>query len=117
MNAYCNQMSIHKLFAILVAIAVLFAPTFAAAGTASAAVPDHHAQMMEGDHCNAGGDRDVDKSAGKTACCAAMCMAVAVTPAAEQVAKPLLGNAPVAGLRAFQTGVPSELATPPPRVA
>ena len=117
MSAYCNLMSIRKLFAILVAVAVLFAPAFTGASMASAAVPDHHALMMEKGHCDSAGDEDQDTSTGKMACCGAMCMAVAVTPASISVAKPLVADVPVASLRAFQTGTPAELATPPPRAA
>lgn len=117
MSAYNHPMSSRKLFAILVAVAVLFAPAFTGAGMASATVPDHHAQMMEKGHCEAPGDEDQDKSTGKMACCSAMCMAVAVTPAGVSIAKPLVGDVSVASLPAFQTGAPAELATPPPRSA
>ena len=116
MSAYSHLMSIRKLFAILVAIAVLFAPAFTTVGMASAAVPDHHAQMMEKGHCDPAKGDDQEKSADMS-CCGAMCMAVAVTPSAIFLAKPVHGEVPVAGLRAFQTGIPAELATPPPRAA
>lgn len=44
-------MSIRTLFAMLVAVAVLFAPALTRAGEAFAAVPDHHMQTMESGHC------------------------------------------------------------------
>lgn len=117
MSAYSNLMSIRKLFAMLVAFAVLFAPAFTSAGMAGAAVPDHHAQKMDKRHCDAAGDEDQDEPSGKMACCGAICMAVAVTPATVSVVKHVPGDVPVARLHAFQTGTPAELATPPPRVA
>ena len=118
MSAYPQQMSIRKLFAILVAIAVLFAPAFTGASTAIAAVPDHHAQMMENGHCDPaiGMDQDQDQPA-DMACCGDICMAVAVTPSSPQMVKPLVGSVPAVGLHDFQTGIPAEIATPPPRAA
>jgi hypothetical protein len=117
MSAYCNPMSIRNLFAILVAVAVVFAPAFMSVGMAQAAVPDHHAQMTEKGHCDPANDEDQNKPAGTMACCGAMCMAVAVTASTMALAEPLLGSLPVARLHAFRTGVPAELATPPPRAA
>jgi hypothetical protein len=116
MSAYCNLMSIRKLFAILVAVAVLSAPGFATVGMAQAAVPDHHAQMMEKGHCDSAAGDEQDEPSGMS-CCGAMCMAVAVAPSSSSTAKPLVGSVPVASLLAFRTGCPAELATPPPRVA
>lgn len=110
-------MSIRTLFAILVAVALLFAPAFTGAGMVQAAAPDHHAQMMEQGHCDPASDEDQSEPAGKMACCGAMCMAVAVTPATIAFAKSLLGDVPVASLHGFRTGAPAELATPPPRAA
>jgi hypothetical protein len=109
-------MSIRKLFAILVAISVLFAPAFTSAGMALAAVPDHHAQMTEKGHCDPVKGEGRDKPADMS-CCGAMCMAVAVTPAAMPLAKPVHGDILVASLRGFQAGIPAELATPPPRAS
>ncbi|MBA3511253.1 hypothetical protein [Sphingomonas sp.] len=116
MSAYSQQMSIRKLFAILVAVAVLFAPGLTSASSAYAAVPNHHAQMIDKGHCDPAMDLNQDDPAVMT-CCVAVCMAVAVTPSALPTAKPLLGSVPVAGLQEFQTGIPPEIATPPPRAA
>lgn len=107
--------SIHKLFAVLVALAVLFAPNVTLAGQASASVPDHHAQMMEKGHCDPS-DSDNERSI-DMACCEAMCMAVTATFATVPTARPPHGSAPVASLRSFRAGSPAELATPPPRGA
>ena len=116
MSAYSDLMSIRKLFAIMVAVAVLFAPAFTSSMSAYAATPDHHAQMMEKGHCDPAMDMEQDEPA-DMACCGAMCMAVAVAPPASQMAKPLVGSVAVAGLQEFQTGIPAEIATPPPRAA
>lgn len=116
MIAYYNQMGIRKLFAIMVAVAVLFAPAFASVGMASAAVPPDQAEMMEKGHCESAGGEQPDEPADMS-CCGAMCMAVAVTPSGIALAKPLNTSVPVAKLHSFQTGSPAELATPPPRAA
>lgn len=116
MSAYSHPMSIRKLFAILVAVAVLFAPAFTSARMASAVVPDHDVQMMKKGHCDPAMGEDQDEPADMS-CCGAMCMAVAVTPAGIPLVKPLIGSVPVASLHGFQAGIPAELATPPPRAA
>ena len=107
-------MSIRKLFAILIAVAVSLTPAFTGANTAFAADPDHHAQRTDKGHCDPAMDMDQDTPVDMV-CCGAMCMAVAVTPSASPIGKPLLGSVPVAGLHNFQTGIPAEIATPPPR--
>jgi hypothetical protein len=109
-------MSIRKLFAILLAVAVMFAPAFTTVAMASAAVPDHHAQMMDKGHCDKPTGEDQNKPADMS-CCGAMCMAVAVTPGSIAFGKPPHGEVPAESLSAFQTGIPAELATPPPRAS
>ena len=111
-------MSIHKLFAILIALAVLLAPAFSRAGEAFATVPDHHAQMLTSGHCQdaAPGSDQEEGSSAKT-CCIAMCMAVAATPPAALAEKDLLHSQAVFTARAFMMGLPAEIATPPPRFA
>ena len=117
-------MSIRPLFAILVAVAVLFAPALTRAGEAFAAVPDHHMQMMESGHCKSmpsyadddGKPPDEDKAAGKT-CCISMCMAVAVTPTAPAAATATLAASPTFPLTHQYHGCIAEIATPPPRLA
>lgn len=116
MSAYYNLMSIRRLFAILVAVAVLFAPAFTGAGIATAAVSDHHAKMMEKGHCDSATGEEQGEPADMS-CCGAMCMAVAVAPSGTPITKPLIGSVPVGSLHSFQTGSPAELATPPPRPA
>jgi hypothetical protein len=115
-SSYFNWMGIRKLFATLVAVAVLFAPALMTAGMAQAAVPDHHARMMEKGHCDSATGDEQEEPADMS-CCGAMCMAVAVPPSGVPIAEPLIGSVPVASLHSFQTGNPAELATPPPRAA
>jgi len=112
-----SAMSIRKLFGVLVALAVLFAPAFSRAGEAIAAAPDHQAQMMEAGHCKSGPDKSADHDKAPKNCCISMCMAVAITPIAP-VADTLVQRAPaVFANPAFHVGLPAEIATPPPRAA
>ena len=123
MRAYAHPVSIPKLFAILVAIAVLFAPAFSRAGEALAAVPDHQAQMMASGHCQSmastsgdhEGSSDYDKA--DKSCCISMCMAVALAtpaPAAAAVMHDSVTSFPAPNR---YHGLPAEIATPPPRAA
>src|SRR5574338_902735 len=116
MRSYASIVSFRTLFALFVALAVLFAPGVARAGEAFTAMPDHQAQMMEAGHCQMPPSKsaDHDKMPGKS-CCISMCMAIAVTPAAPDIER-LAPNAPaVFALPTFHTSAPPELATPPPR--
>ena len=110
-------MRIRKLLAILVAVAMLSAPSLTDAGMAQAAVPEQHAQMVEKGHCDPASVAKQNKAIDQMSCCGAMCMAVAVTPGASPLTTGLLGNRPVSRLHSFRSGVPAELATPPPRAA
>jgi hypothetical protein len=114
MSAYAQPVSIRKLFAILLALAVLLAP--GVSGAAMAAAPHHDMQMMEAGHCETppsmpGGH---EKMAGKS-CCIAMCMALAVAPFAP--AEDRMPRQQIAGFVPPQAyhSLPSEIATPPPR--
>ena len=109
--------SLSKLFAILIAAAMLFAPFAMQSGMATAARPsDHHAQMMEQGHCE-GQPADKDSKGAEKLCCAAMCTAIAVAtsaplePAAfsRSVKRPSLKQS----LHSFLVKLP----TPPPRLA
>ena len=112
-------MTIQKLFAILVALAVVFAPAFTRAGEAFAAVPDHHTQLMEAEHCQDGAARsESEGEAAAESCCVSMCTAVAVTFTSVTSARDVIMHPP-AIFRAptFVVGIPAEIATPPPRLA
>jgi hypothetical protein len=118
MQPYAPPVSIHRLFAMLVALSMLFAPAFTGAGEAFAATPGHHAQVMEEGHCQmppANSD-DHDKAPIKS-CCVAMCLALAITP---DVSAAVVGPAPAAAYFAASGswhGYLGEIATPPPRRA
>jgi hypothetical protein len=118
MHAYPASVSVRKLFAILVALAVLFAPAFSRAGEAFAAAPDHHAQMMEGGHCQSPpAESDGHDKAAEKSCCISMCMGVAVTPPAPARAE---GPAPapaVSAIPPLHLSYLGEIATPPPKFA
>jgi len=118
MRSYAAFVRFKNLFALLVALAVLFAPAITRAGEAMAAVPDHHAQMMESGHCKAPPSKSDHhgKTDGKS-CCVSMCMAVAVapvTPTTETVQRIAPATFAVATIHLPYLG---ELATPPPRNA
>ena len=116
MSAYLPVVSMQKLFALMVAVSVLFAPAFASASQATPAMPDHHAQMKMKRHCESAPDDDQNKRAGKS-CCFQMCMAVAAEPVKPFVPQVLLSGAAPSALQSFPVGTPAELATPPPRTA
>lgn len=116
MSAYSSVMSVRRLLAALIALAVLFAPAMTRVGEAYAAVPDHHAQMMAKGHCETAPDGDQDKPADKS-CCFELCMAIAAEPAAPAALQPMVGDTKTSSLHRFVVGAPAELATPPPRTA
>ena len=106
-------MGIRKLFAILVALSVLFAP--AVTGAAMAA-PHHGMPMMAAGHCQAPPAKsgDHDKMSGMN-CCISMCTAVAVAPSAPvQTTEPRQQIAEFVAPKTYH-GLLAEIATPPPR--
>jgi hypothetical protein len=107
------SVSIRKLFALLLAVSVLFAP--GVAGAAMASSPHHAMQMMQSGHCQTPPSSSGDHKMGGKSCCIAMCMAVAVAPSAPAQSSP--PRQQVAQFSAPQTyrGLPAEIATPPPR--
>ena len=115
MRAYARPVSIWKLFAILVAVAMLIAPAMTRADAAFAAVTDHHAQMMDAGHCKSPPSSDHGKGADKN-CCIAMCTAMAVAPAAPVQEQEPKRMAATFAVPASYLGCLSEIATPPPRL-
>src|SRR4051812_29864692 len=87
MSPYSRAVSIRKLFATLLALAVLFAP--GVTNAAMAAAPHHDMAMMEAGHCQApaSGTRHHEQSDGKS-CCISMCMTLAVAPTAPSEESP-----------------------------
>ena len=111
-------MSLSKLFAILIALAVLMAPAFSRLGEASAALSgEHHQQMMQGGHCQspepAPGDHE---KAPANSCCISMCMGLAVASQAGQDGNPAPALATFA-VRSLHLSYLGEIATPPPKSA
>lgn len=112
----CPLVSLRRLFAVLIAVAMLFAPLALRSGSAMAVAPaNHHSQIMEKEHCGEQPGKD-GKSAGKS-CCAAMCTAVAVAPVSpvEPFAFPLSIERP--SLAQSSHSYLAKLPTPPPRRA
>ena len=116
-------MNIRTLFAMFVAVAVLFAPALTRAGEAFAAVPDHYAQMMQSGHCKTApfhsgdDDKSSDHNKAGMTCCISMCMAVAVTPPTPAASVVMLAASPTFPLTHQYHGLITEIATPPPRLA
>ena len=110
-----SLMGIQKLFAVLVALAVLFAPAFTRAGAASAAPADHHSQMMEAGHCKTAPAQDGDRPEPAQTCCVSMCMAVATAPTVAASHETVQGAPPAIVAETFRLSLPPEIATPPPR--
>lgn len=116
MRSYARLMSIRRLFAILVALAVLFAPSVTS--TAMASAPDHQMQMMQAGHCEMpmSGKSGHDKMDGKN-CCISMCMAVAINPSAPPAEHALAHVQATFPTPKSYLGHLTEIATPPPRLA
>lgn len=111
-------MSFRALFAMLLAIALLFAPLAIQSGRAMAMAPaDHHAQMMESGHCGEQPAKDQEGKPADKSCCVAMCTAIAVAPAmpVEPLAFAEGNDRP--SLTQFHHSFLAELPTPPPRLA
>lgn len=107
-------MSIRRLLAMLVTLAVLFAPAVAA--SASAAEPHHEMQMMHVGHCRGPIPNSAKHAAGMT-CCITISMAVAESALAPQPEAPVQISLPMFSSPASLTGQPTELPTPPPRLS
>ena len=112
------RVSLRPLFAILIAVAMLFAPFAMQSGAAMAMAPaDHRGQMMEKGHC---GEQPAKGDHGKStekSCCVAMCAAVAVTPASSVEPHIFSHLIERPALDQFQHSFLAELPTPPPRLA
>lgn len=116
MSAYGPVVSIRRLFAILVAVAVLFAPVFTRAGEAQAAVPDHHLQMMESGNCQMPpSDSGEHDTAPAKSCCISMCMAIGIAPPPPVRGSDLKPVPAVSGIPTLHLSYLGEIATPPPR--
>lgn len=118
MRAYAPAVSIQKLLAIVLAVALLFAPAMSRAGEAFAAMPDHHAQMLASGHCKEAPSNSTDDyTSSDRDCCMSMCMAVAVAPGAPSEAAQVHGGRTTFPATKRYHGCIAEIATPPPRLA
>lgn len=117
MRAYPAMMGTRPLFALLLAIAVLFGSAMSGSAAASAATMSHDMQITETGHCSAMPSKE-DGKAPMNSCCIAMCAsAVAVVPSAA-AGLPVIQQPPVTSLVVTSyRGYLGEIATPPPRLA
>lgn len=114
----CPRMSLRPLFAILFAVAMLFAPLATIGGSAMAMAPaDHHAQMAESGHCGEQPAKGDHHKAPEKSCCVAMCAAVAVAPTTTIEPHALATSVDRPSLAQFHHSFLAELPTPPPRLA
>jgi hypothetical protein len=113
------RMSLRPLFAMLIAVAMLFAPLAIQSGNAMAMAPaaDHHAQMMEGGHCGDQPAKSQDSQSDDKSCCVAMCTAIAVAPTTPIEPHALASSVERPSLTQFSHSFLAELPTPPPRLA
>lgn len=111
-------MRLRPLFAILIAMAMLFGPFAMQMDSAMAMAPaDHHAQMMESGHCGEQPANGKDDKAVAKSCCVAMCAAIAVAPVAPFEPHTFAKNVDSRSLSPFNHDFLAELPTPPPRRA
>jgi len=113
-----RRVRLRPLFAILIAIAMLFAPFVVQNGMAMAApASDHHGQMMSKGHCDGeSGEGKTDKAADKS-CCAAMCTAIAVAPSSPEERLAFVRDIQRPTSVHFRHDYLAKLPTPPPRRA
>ncbi|MES2147313.1 MAG: hypothetical protein V4491_05615 [Pseudomonadota bacterium] len=110
--------SLRPLFAILIAVGMLFAPLAMQSGSAMAMAPaDHQSQMMNQGHCSDQPTGGKDSKVPGKSCCAAMCTAVAVVPVSPVEPLAFGGVADRPALDQFHRSYLAKLATPPPRRA
>src|SRR5690242_1040641 len=116
MRAYAPSVSVRKLFAVFLALAVLFAPSVTYAAMPMAMGHSGGMQMIAMGPCEAPPSNTDGKAPAKN-CCMAMCMMIAVSPES-----PVALLEPQLAVSYFATpaswhGHLGEIATPPPRTA
>ena len=111
----CLGVVLSRLFAIFIALSLMFGPL--AMDRAMAAVPvASHNQMSADGHCPPAADDFADKAMSKP-CCAAMCATAAVVPQSQSI-EPMFDRLAASSAPAnFHRGVLSEISTPPPRIS
>lgn len=114
----CQPVKPRPLFAILIAIAMLFAPLAMQSGGAMAMAPaDHHAQMMDKGPCGEQPAQGEDGQSSKISCCVAACTAIAVSAVASLEPHTFHGQVARPAVSQFHHGFLAKLPTPPPRRA
>ncbi len=112
----CRGVSIRPVFAVLIALAMVFAPFAMQSGSARAALPgDHHAEAMGTANCpgkQGKADQGVDHS-----CCAAMCAAITLAPAVAADLPMVVRGDNQPATEQFGRSHLAKLPTPPPRIA
>jgi hypothetical protein len=107
-----------RLFATLFAVAMMVAPLAMPGAPAMAApMPSHHGEMAMAEHCGGNSSQEKPGKAVDHGCCTAMCVGIAIAPAAPG---DLPAYAPLAlrpSADQFHRGYLGEIATPPPRTA
>ena len=108
-------MTIRRLFALLLTIAMAFAPLGVPAMTEAAVPASHHDAMMAGGHCEQQQPNQHHKAADEN-CCVAMCIAVVIPASIAELAYYHASRErPVSDLD--RRGFLGEIATPPPKRA
>ncbi len=102
-------------FAMLIALAMLFAPFAMQSGSARAAMPSDHAQSMDAVHCS--GETGNDDQSADHSCCAAMCAGAALAPALAADFRMLTSGDDQPAIEQFGRSHLAKLPTPPPRTA
>ena len=111
-------MSLRPLFAILVAVGMLLAPLGIRSGAAMAMAPsNHHEQAGMGEHCGEQPTKTSHEKSSESACCVAMCMAVAPAASARIEPQFLTASLDRPAPDRFGRSFLAELPTPPPRIA
>lgn len=108
---------IRLLAALLIALAISFAPLATRAGAAMApAAPADHARMtMQMDHCPDQSGQTRDGKTGGKDCCIALCVAFAFAGAPSEPPLRFSRGAPRPSSDRFRPGFLARLPTPPPR--
>lgn len=110
-------MIVRRLFALLVVVAISFAPlAMPAMAEAAAPASPHHEMMAGGGHCDQPQPQPDGHKAPEKNCCAAMCIAVVVPSGSPELVQYHLSRArPASDLD--RRGFLGEIATPPPKLA
>lgn len=111
-----HVVTLRPIFAILVALGLLFTPFGMGSASAMAAPADHHAQMMKSGHCGDQPSKKDGKAMDKS-CCVAMCSAIAVAPTMTPEPHVFTMSPDLPSIAQFHHSYLAKLPTPPPRGA